>query len=62
MFSTVLNDNYNKVVEAFKAWEDEYRKDPTSFLTPEECEKMEVADVSERRAIAFIAYVRQRED
>jgi len=45
---------------AFEAWERDYRANPdSSFFTPEEAARMEVAPLSEQRAIHFMALLRQ---
>ncbi len=44
---------------AFEAWERDYRANPDSFFTPEEAARMEVAPLSEQRAIHFMALLRQ---
>lgn len=46
--------------KAFEDWETAYRANPTGFYTPEECLAMEVAEVSEQRAIHFLALIRQQ--
>lgn len=44
---------------AFEAWERDYRANPADFLTEEEAARMEVAPLSEQRAIHFMALLRQ---
>lgn len=46
--------------QAFADWESDYRANPDSFLTDEETAAMELATVSEARAIHFMALLRQR--
>lgn len=50
-----------QATKAFTDWETDYRADPASFYTAEETAAMEVADVSEARAIHFMALLRQRQ-
>jgi hypothetical protein len=45
--------------QAFEIWETAYRADPAGFYTAEETAAMEVATVSEERAIHLIALLRQ---
>lgn len=45
--------------KAFEAWENELRKDPAGFMTPEEAARLEVAPLSEQRAIYFMALLRE---
>jgi hypothetical protein len=45
--------------KAFEAWENEFRKDPDGFMTPEETARMAAATVSEQRAIYFMALLRE---
>lgn len=49
-----------QLVQVFEDWENDYRSNPDTFLTQEECAEMEVAVLSERCAICFKAYLRQR--
>lgn len=44
---------------AFALWETEFRTDPASFLTHEECRAMEVAPRAGRSAIYFAALLRR---
>ncbi|KQO23476.1 hypothetical protein [Acidovorax sp. Leaf78] len=44
---------------AFTAWEQQYRNDPSDFMTAEECRAAEVAEHGERCAIYFNALLRQ---
>lgn len=44
---------------AFTAWEQQYRNDPSAFLTDAECRAAEVAEYGERCAIHFAALLRQ---
>jgi len=46
--------------KAFEDWENEYRANPEGFLTDEEVAAMEVATVSESRAIFFLALLRRQ--
>lgn len=54
-----LSINLESAAKAFEAWENEYRLNPEGFLTSEESAAMEVADVSEGRAIYFMAILRK---
>ena len=47
------------LTQAFDLWEQDYRKDPSAFLTADEASQLEVATLSEGRAIAMIGYLRQ---
>lgn len=44
---------------AFEAWERDFRANPAEFLTADEAARMEVAPLSEQRAIHFMALLRQ---
>ena len=44
--------------QAFADWETDYRANPETFYTAEETKAMEVASVSEARAIHFMALLR----
>lgn len=50
---------HEQLVAAFEAWEVDYRANPDTFYTPEECAALETATLFEGRAIAFTAYLRQ---
>jgi hypothetical protein len=41
--------------KAFEAWENEFRNDPSKFMTSEEAAALEVLPLSERRAAYFEA-------
>lgn len=56
--STVLLD-HALVEKVFTAWETRLRDDPTGFLTPDEVAAMEVATISEARAIYFMGLLRE---
>lgn len=45
--------------KVFEKWNAEYRENVEDFLTQEECDRMEVADLAEQQAIMFHAYMRQ---
>lgn len=47
--------------QAFADWENDYRANPEDFYTAEEVAAMEVASVSEARAIHFMALLRQQQ-
>lgn len=49
----------DQLVAAFDTWEVDYRANPDKFYTPEEVAALETATLSEGRAIAFAAYLRQ---
>ena len=49
-----------QLVQVFEDWENDYRANPETFMTEEECAEMEVATLSKGRAISFKAYLRQR--
>lgn len=49
-----------QLARAFEAWENEFREDPSSFLTPEECAALEVATLSDQRAIYLAAIMRKQ--
>ena len=49
----------DQLVEVFDVWEVDYRANPDKFYTPEEVAALETATLSEGRAIAFAAYLRQ---
>lgn len=44
--------------KAFEAWESQFREYPDDFFTHEEAAAMEVATLSEQRAIFFMAFLR----
>ena len=46
--------------QAFADWETDYRANPESFYTKEETQAMEVATVSEARALHFMVLLRAR--
>lgn len=48
-----------ELVEAFSRWENDYREKLEGFYTPEEAAALEVATLSEGRAIALKAYLRE---
>ena len=50
-----------QATQAFTDWETDYRANPDGFYTKEETAAMEVASVSEARAIHFMALLRQRQ-
>lgn len=50
-----------QATQAFADWESDYRANPGIFYTAEETAAMEVASVSEARAIHFMALLRQRQ-
>lgn len=54
--SLITTDQANKV---FEAWEAAFRADHSDFLTADEVAQMEVATVSEQRAIYFMALLRR---
>lgn len=49
-----------QVTQAFVDWETDYRANPDNFYTAAESAAMEVATLSEARAIHFLALLRQR--
>lgn len=49
-----------QATQVFEDWENDYRANPDSFYTSEETAAMQVATVSESRAIHFMALLRQR--
>lgn len=48
-----------ELVQAFALWENEFRETPEGFYTPEEAAALEVATLSEGRAITLKAYLRK---
>lgn len=54
-----LDINLSSAVKAFEAWENEYRENSDGFMTQEEQAAMEVASLSEGRAIYFLAILRK---
>ena len=50
---------HQELTEAFSRWENDYREKPEGFYTPEEAAALEVATLSEGRAIALKAYLRE---
>ena len=57
----MITATHEQLVAAFDAWEIDYRANPDKFYTPEEVAALETATLSEGRAIAFTAYLRQTE-
>ena len=55
----MIQATHEQLVAAFEAWEVDYRENPDKFYTPEEVAALETATLSEGRAIAFAAYLRQ---
>ena len=55
----MIQATHEQLVAAFEAWEVDYRANPDKFYTPEEVAVFEIATLSEGRAIAFAAYLRQ---
>lgn len=55
----MIQATHEQLVAAFEAWEVDYRENPDNFYTPEEVAALETATLSEGRAIAFAAYLRQ---
>lgn len=51
--------SHAEIVAVFEAWENAYRANPEKFHTAEEAAALEVASLSESRAINFNAYLRQ---
>ena len=47
-----------EVKQVFEKWEADFRESPDGFLNAEETAAMEVADLSEQRAIHFMALLR----
>jgi hypothetical protein len=45
---------------AFEAWENNQRSNPESFLSKEEVARMEVADISEQRALYMAGILRSQ--
>ena len=52
--------NKAQAQRAFEEWETAFRAAPDDFYTAEESAAMEVADVSEGRAIHFLALLRKQ--
>lgn len=50
-----------ELIKVFEDWENDFRANPESFLSQEDCAKMEVATLSERCTITFKAYLKQRQ-
>ncbi len=48
--------------EAFARWEQRYRDNRPTFMTPEECAAMKVADLAQQNAIYFAAILRELDD
>lgn len=48
------------ITQAFEDWENDFREDPNSFYTAEEVAAQAVASLSQSRAMALYAYMRQR--
>ena len=55
----MMQATHAELVAAFDAWENEFRANPDGFYTADEVAALEVASLSESRAIAFTAYLRQ---
>lgn len=51
-------DTLSRYAAAFELWEDEFRADPSTFLTAEEIAAMEVAPLAVQRAMTFVGYLR----
>ena len=49
----------DQLVEVFDVWEKDFRANPETFLTREECAAMETATLAQRTAITFKAFLRQ---
>jgi hypothetical protein len=45
--------------KAFQKWEEEYRAEPTKFLTEEECQALGVSKLSTERAFTFMDFLEQ---
>lgn len=56
---SVAQDTMRVFASAFTLWEENYRADPTTFMTAEECRAAETAEHGERCAIYFTALLRQ---
>ncbi len=48
-----------QALQAFTAWNTEYRECPADFLTQEECDRMACADLSQQQAIYFVGLLRK---
>lgn len=48
-----------QAAQVFAQWETDFRANPEAFYTKAEVRALEVADVSEARAIHFLALLRQ---
>ncbi|CAN7407893.1 hypothetical protein LJR074_002577 [Acidovorax sp. LjRoot74] len=55
----VAHDTMRAFADAFTLWEENYRTDPTAFMTAEECRAAATAEHGERCAIYFTAMLRQ---
>lgn len=51
-------DTLARYAAAFELWEDEFRADPSTFLTAEEIAAMETAPLAVQRAMTFVGYLR----
>lgn len=49
-----------QITQAFEDWENDFRANPSAFMSPAEVAAMQAATCAERSMIAFKAYVRQR--
>lgn len=56
-----LHIKRTSITEAFEVWEKDFRDNPSNFYTAAESAAMEVATISEARAIHFIALLRKVE-
>ena len=54
-----MNVTLGQLVDAFAAWEKDYRADVSAFLSHEEVQLMDVGDVSTQRAIYLMALLRK---
>ena len=51
--------SHTEIAAVFEAWEIAYRANPETFYTADEVAALEVASLSESRAITFAAHLRQ---
>lgn len=62
MASDQITTTKEAIAAAFDEWETSYRKDPKAFMTAEEQAAIEVAPLSEARAIYLCALLRAGEN
>lgn len=58
--NTPITVTRETLIDAFEAWENGYRTEPTKFRTAEECDAMGVQQVSVERADYFFALLHEQ--